>query len=183
VKPDPNFTQAVFEAVKRRDADSAVLLCKEYDRAHPVSHTELLVGASVREIRWIFEASPKLLWRFPFDLLDLARTASAMNFLIGSVRYRDWLPGDSLTSRGFDLEYAARMIANYVQSKQNIETAKQVDVGAVEITQSNDPPCVSCLALRGQRWKLGEEPELPYEHCIHPWGCRCAYIFFTKDEI
>jgi hypothetical protein len=180
-KRDRQLEQMIFEAVKARDVAGAISLVGG-DNHQSVYKEITLIGPSSEMIRWAFTDTPKLLRQFPDYLMPEIRTAAAMFFLVGDVNLREWLPRHELTARGFDLEYGVRALATYIQCRRHVETWKKMGcVSAVEISNSNFDVCPQCKELGTKRWPLGEQPEIPYEHCTAPKGCHCAYVAYLES--
>jgi hypothetical protein len=116
---------------------------------------------------------PKILARLSGKVLEELRVAAGMAFLGFG---RNWLSEDLDTGLAMNCDAAVNMIISRVQSDRNREGFHQGGVSKVRIQCSQDGPCEVCSALRSRVLPLDEAPEIPYERCTSPSGCRCVCV-------
>jgi len=124
----------------------------------------------------IYNGMPKILKGLANDKLEPLRMGAAMMFLWGKNAAKKWLPPNFETGIRFDSDTAARMFWFYAIHKTNLVKYRNYGVAKfIEIHTAEDS-CEDCKKLGNKKYKINEFPELPYEHCTHKMGCRCAEI-------
>ena len=64
-----------------------------------------------------------------------------------------------------------------VANRATLESFKALGVEKVEwYTALDERTCDKCRALHGNIFPLEKAPNLPYEGCTNPHGCRCTYL-------
>jgi hypothetical protein len=124
----------------------------------------------------IFGSKPKILTRLNDYQLGALRLAAGMIYLLGTNQGKEWLPPNFETGLPMDNDAAARMFFFHASHQVNVANYKQSGVvKQVDILTAQDS-CDACKKISGNRYKLNEVLELPYEHCTHEMGCRCTLI-------
>jgi len=120
----------------------------------------------------VFSVSPRILAGVNTEALEHLRVAGGMAFL-GLRGHR--LPESLETGIRLAGPAAVNMIIAAVQIGRNVESWRRLGlVRTVKILCSADGPCAACAGLRSRIWPINELPEIPYEHCTSPQGCRCV---------
>jgi len=177
--------RTAFGALRERNVNLAFrVVCDFEDSLGFPENPSFPSKPDISNVRCVFAVKPKILATVSEEVLEHLRVAAAMAFLgIGG----SWLPDGLRTGLAMKNEVAVRMIVFHVQSSREVEQEKQhadlvSEVSVVFASEEPYPPCDACRALKDKRWDLGEQPELPYEHCIHDMGCRCSYEFVYRGE-
>lgn len=178
--------QQVMECLRQRKFKDASVAVASYEaeqvfprgigidwKHHNPAHDIAMLNA-------IFGSKPKILARLNDSQSDALRLVAGMMYLWGTNQGKEWLPPDFETDLAMDNDAAARMFLFHATHRVNIVNYKQSGVvKQVEILAAQDS-CDACKKISGKRFKLSEVPELPYEHCTHEMGCRCALLPITK---
>jgi hypothetical protein len=172
------FKAQLFEIVKRRDSALAVAMVNDEQARNPMPKVAFFRDSpDLEEVAMVFAAKPKLLGRVAPIAMESLRDAAAMAFLVGDLSHWRWLPRDLAIDSHLTKDAAVQAIIAYVQTWRNLKIWNEIGVVArVTFSRSNNPSCPSCVALDGRTWRLGSQPELPYEHCTNPAGCHCVCI-------
>jgi hypothetical protein len=167
--------RAAFDALRARNADLAVRAICDFQDALGFPETpSFLSNPEISKVRSVFSARPKILASVSEATLEDLRIAAGMVFL--GLGFR-WLPDGLQTGLQMKNESAIRMIVSHIQSSGHIQQEQENSdiISGVRVYLSCEGSCDACSALKDKEWKLGEQPELPYEHCTHRMGCRCCY--------
>jgi hypothetical protein len=126
------------------------------------------------DVTSVFSLRPRILAGVNEEALEHLRVAAGMAFLgLGD----NWLPENLETGIRLAGPAAVSMIISRVQSGKNLESWRSSGlVRTVKIICSADGPCEACSGLRSRVWPIEELPEIPYENCSSPEGCRCACV-------
>ncbi len=126
-------------------------------------------------LKQIFNGKPKFLSGRSMDQLNVLRIGAGMAYLWGTKGSKKWLPPDFQTGLPFDNEVAARMLHFYASNEADLqEYRKSRDIKGVKIGVVSDS-CEACKRLENKSFSFNNVPELPYEKCTSPKGCRCSY--------
>jgi hypothetical protein len=168
--------RAAFDALCARNADLGTRVICDFQDALGFPETPSFQSKpDVSKVRSVFSVRPKILAGVSEATLEHLRVAAGMVFLGFGFQ---WLPDNFQTGLAIKNEAAVRMIISQIQSNGMIEQAKErpdLISGVHVYVASEPPPCDACHALKNKNWKLGDQPELPYESCTHLMGCRCCY--------
>ncbi len=178
-KPSPvdraKVERAAFDALCARNADLAVRIVCDFQDALDLPEDPLFQSKpDASKVRSVFSVRPKILADVTEVVLDQLRIAAGMVFLGFGFR---WLPDGLQTGLEMKNESAIRMIVSHIQNSRLIQQANErADlISGVHVYLSSEGSCDACCALKDKNWKLGEQPELPFERCTHRMGCRCCY--------
>jgi hypothetical protein len=128
----------------------------------------------VEMLTLIFGRGPKILSHVGKQQLTQLCIAAGMMHLWGTNQAEEWLPLDLKTGLVMDDDSAARMLIYHAAHQLDIVQYREVGVTTVEIRTSDDAHvCPACQKLAGRKYKLRRVPELPFEKCTSPMGCRC----------
>jgi len=183
-----DVADAVFDLLRRGAVGDAINLVAREDEADTRPRSPFFETRPCAEsIRMALAANPRAVQGVSDEVLEHLRRAAVMVFLGFGHPSERWLPKGLSTGLRVDSESAVNLLVAYVQERRNILQASQHAhlISGVFIRQGSEqpfPPCPVCRTLEGKRWSLGEQPELPYEHCIHDMGCRCSYEFVYRGE-
>jgi len=175
--------QQVMEYLRRRKFKDASVTVASYEaeqvfpRGMGIDWKHYNPAHDITILNFIFARKPKILARLDDEQSLILRLAAGMMYLWGTNRAKkEWLPPDFETGLSMDNHAAARMFIFHATYLVNIANYKKSGVvKRVEILAAPDS-CDACKKISGKRFKLGEVPELPYEHCTHEMGCRCTLL-------
>jgi SAP domain len=126
------------------------------------------------DVSRVFSVRPRILSGVNEEAFKQLRVTAGMAFLGLGDR---WLPGNLETGIRLAGPSAVSMIISSVQISRNVEGWRSSGVvRTVKILCCADGPCEACNALRNCVWPIGDLPEIPYEHCTSPGGCRCVCV-------
>lgn len=129
---------------------------------------------NLADVSSVFSVRPRILAGVNEEALEHLRVAAGMAFLGLSDH---GLPENLETGIRLAGPEAVNMIIGTVQNGRNVELWRRSGlVRTVKIFCSADGPCVACAELRNRVWPIEELPEIPYEHCTSPQGCRCGCV-------
>jgi hypothetical protein len=131
----------------------------------------------------IFTKTPKVLERLGESSLEPLRLATGMMYLWGAESPGAWVPAGFQTGVELDPGTVARMLRYYAAQQAALVQYRQMGfVKAVRIEPRNDAnTCEACRLLGTRTFRLGEVPDLPYEGCTSPLGCRCAMVTVVDE--
>ena len=148
-----------------------------FPRGLGIDWTNPNMERDVQLLNAIFNSRPKILTGLVESEWNPLRVSSAMMHLWGTNRASEWLPPDFVGISKLDNDTVARMVLFHAQHRTNIESWRRdkMEIKMVELLGSDDS-CPACKKLAGKRFSIDKIPELPYEKCTHPMGCRCEAL-------
>jgi len=163
----------ILTAVCEGDLDQAVrLTCLAYG---PVCNSA--------DVRAAFTVEPKILSGInPRAMIHIRRSA-ALLMLGARTQAAVAIPGGLETGAKVDARVAAEMICSYIQSRHQVRYAERCrdPIKSIRIINSENSPCSACRKIAERIWAVGEQPEIPYEHCENVNGCHCYYMTIAKE--
>lgn len=129
----------------------------------------------IERVRIILNDTPKILRNFPQNKLNEIRMGTAMQYLWGLDDGSKWIPKSFQEFSEMKTEVAMRMLMFYAIHKETLLYYNKYGINKVKILPAKDC-CESCNNIGNREYTLKDLPELPYEKCTHPMGCRCALI-------
>jgi len=167
--------RAALAALREKNPGLACRVVSEWQDALgfpelPMIQTKPHLG----DVNRVFSVRPRILAGVNEEALEHLRVAAGMAFLgLGD----HWLPENATTGIRLSGPSAVSMIINSVQTMRNVEGWRSSGlVRTVKILCSADGPCEACDGLRNRVWPIDDLPEIPYEHCTSPGGCRCVCV-------
>jgi hypothetical protein len=178
---DLRNAEVVLPALRSGDLETAFAAAKAIEKDKGIASDPLFPGADIEHLRRIYSASPKILRTIGPEKLRTLQIVASVAYLVGISRYRHLLPEGFTTDLAMDNEAAVRMVLFSALHRGEMEYFRSANVKRVRHWSSPNvdtkwKSCTCCDALRGQEWELDQAPELPYELCTSPLGCRCTYF-------
>lgn len=138
----------------------------------------------LRDVERLLSAKPAYLIKRFGQIPDEARLLAAMSSLWGVNNFpalRARLAPDT-TSENDLLMCSNALRSHHPQGNGRTEIEGHGLVFFWEcVAKEASSTCAVCEAANGQKYKPGEEPELPHAECECDAGCRCFYIHSIKD--
>lgn len=128
------------------------------------------------------ERIPAILKGIRADALPTLRLTASMMMLLGYGPLRRWIPRDLATGTRFGGDVAAHMLFFYGMKQAQIANWSRaferagVTVAQVRISGVDAGSCAPCREIAKRIFAASRLPELPYQHCVSPTGCRCIYL-------
>lgn len=172
-----------FSALVNREFQKAVHVVVQYEQSQVfprglgIDWKNYNVESEVESIKAIFDKTPKILNGIENDRLDELRLAAGMMQLWGTNRAHPWLSDDFETGIHLDGNAASLMLGFHAAYTRDMGKYREAGVKTIEVMGVNDRhTCEECRKLSGNKYTLGQVPELPYPECICESGCRCTTI-------
>jgi hypothetical protein len=130
----------------------------------------------------IHERVPAILDGVRADALPTLRLAASMMLLLGTGPVRRWIQRDLTTGTRFGGDVSAYMLLFYGMKQAQIASWSRdferagVAVARVRISACGADSCAPCREIANNIFAANRLPELPYQRCISPMGCRCIYM-------
>jgi hypothetical protein len=161
--------QKAFAALRKGDFKAAIDIATAY-------HTQEVFPSAgmvdISTIEGVFGNRPKILKDISDDNLNALRLASGMFCLFAGDVHKRWLPEDFRTESHLKPDAAMRMLCFYSSRLKEAARNRELGIKAVRVGMAGDS-CENCRSLKDRKFKPEEAPEIPYEHCTNPNGCRC----------
>lgn len=130
-------------------------------------------------LKYIFSKTPKILDGTEKGVLESLRLIAGMLTFWSYAEVEEIILDNIQTGTKYDGFSSAQMIWNhslYLYEIDDLEKfAKEGIRMKVEIHNCNDDiVCSECRKLEKKKFKLGQQPEMPYAKCTSPNGCRCS---------
>ncbi len=158
----------ILTAVCENDLDRAIsLTCLAYG---PVCNSA--------DVRAAFTVESKMLRGINPKAMIYIRRSAALLMLGWNSQAEIAIPRGLETGAKVDARVAAQMICSYIESRHWVEYAVRCpdSIKGIRVVNSEGSPCSACREIAENMWTVGEQPEIPYEHCENVNGCRCSYI-------
>lgn len=173
---------AILALIERRFED-AIRVCSSFEAELGFPKDDAF-GAwpEPEHLARIITARPKILKALSEEQLEHLRLAAGMVALgLDAPRGSRWLPDGFTTGLQMDNDAAVRMIWFQAKHKEEMLSFREIGVTQVSVEvatreEGEWAACSSCGALVDRIFRLDEVPELPYEHCTSPLGCRCSAV-------
>jgi hypothetical protein len=176
----------VMEYIQRRMFREASIAVAAYEAEQVFPRNGLdwnhhNIDRDVELLTTIYKGTPKILSGLENDKFESLRLGAAMMYLWGKSTAKEWLPPNFKTGTHLNADTAARMFWFYASHKTTLENYRHNSdvVDYVKVSAAEDS-CEACKKLGNKKYKISEFPELPYEHCTHKMGCRCAVLPVVK---
>jgi hypothetical protein len=182
-----NIEQQIAQAMREHRFKQAVLLFYRFESNETFPMSLLLSNQSPKALRkwWenhdpsnnttilqlIFTKTPRILSKLNNEELESARIAAGMFELWETQTYL----GSSKASpqNGYFPRNIALALSRHAYYCRNLEDYQKRGIKSVGIDTFSDS-CEACKKIAQKRYKLNDVPELPYEYCESPDGCRCG---------
>jgi len=123
-------------------------------------------------INLMFAKTPKSLSKLNDKELEDVRIAASMYELWEIQKYLEF-PSSQQSETSYSPKDAAFAVWRYAYHCRNLLDYQKRGIKTIGIDSFNDA-CDACKEMAKKRYALNEVPELPYEHCTSPNGCRCG---------
>jgi hypothetical protein len=170
----------VAEALKKGKLEAACRLVAEFEagqvfpRDPDVDWAHYDPDSDLAVLRTLVNSRPKVFSRLGSKQRDPLRVAASMMYLWKVNKADEWLPRGFRSGLPVDNESAVRMLVSHAVYQTDLSRYRESHVDVVRISHVGDERvCDACRALASATYPIDRVPELPYEQCTCPIGCRC----------
>jgi len=176
--------EKVFKALSKNDLRKAceltIKLIKNKSGKLP-SFLNVDVDLRCQQLQVLFDSWPKNLNKISIsdDLKERFKIAAAMQML-NNFSYQRFNVIPSINVSPFDSTHdiVSSLIKHVFYKTQLKNDMKMLSTGIklkYKVLPCDDS-CNQCKEFSKKAYTLEDHPEMPYEHCNSPFGCRCSYL-------